>query len=695
MMDHKTALERAKALTAQMTLEEKASQLRYDAPAVERLGIPAYNWWSEALHGVARAGTATVFPQAIALAAMFDAPAVRETADVISTEGRAKYNAVSALGDRDIYKELTFWSPNINIFRDPRWGRGQETFGEDPYLTARTGCAFVKGLQGDGKYLKLAACAKHFAVHSGPEAKRHEFDARANEKDLRETYLYAFEKLVREADVESVMGAYNRTNGEPCCGSHRLLKEILRDEWGFEGHVVSDCWAIRDFHENHHVTPDPFRSAALALKNGCDINCGCTYQYMMEAYRQGLITEEEITAACEHAMATRIRLGMMDSDCPYDAISPLENDTDAHAALALKNALKSMVLLKNDGTLPLKAQETGTVAVIGPNADSIPALEGNYCGTSSRYVTFLAGIRRACEEKGIRVLYAKGCHLVKDRESGLAQAEDRISEAVSIAQRADVTVLCLGLDPSVEGEQGDAGNEFWSGDKKDLQLPASQRRLMEAVRAVSRKTVVILAAGSALAVKEGNAVLQAWYPGQAGGTAAAKLLFGEVSPSGKLPVTFYRTAEDLPDFEDYAMEGRTYRYYTGEVLYPFGYGLTYTRFTFDDPAWKDGKASVEVKNDGGMDADCVVQCYVRALDCADVPPNPVLAGYERVSLRKGERKRVTLEVNPDAFTCVRADGTRGTAGSRFEMFLSSGQPDGRTFALTGECPVRMVIEGKE
>ena len=691
MMDHKTALEKAKALVGQMTLEEKASQLRYDAPAVERLGIPAYNWWSEGLHGVARAGTATVFPQAIGLAAMFDERAVQKTADVISTEGRAKYNAVSPLGDRDIYKGLTYWSPNINIFRDPRWGRGQETFGEDPYLTARTGCAFVRGLQGDGEYLKLAACAKHFAVHSGPEAKRHEFDAVANEKDLRETYLYAFEKLVHEADVEAVMGAYNRTNGEPCCGSRRLLKEILRDEWGFEGHVVSDCWAIRDFHENHHVTANPFESVALALKNGCDINCGCTYQYMMEAYHQGLITEEEITRACEHAMATRIRLGMMDSACSYNRISPLENDTDAHAALALENALKSMVLLKNDGTLPLKAAEIRTVAVIGPNADSIPALEGNYCGTSSRYVTFLAGIRRYCGDRGIRVLYSKGCNLVRDRESGLAQADDRLAEAASIAALADVTILCLGLDPSVEGEQGDAGNEFWSGDKKDLFLPAPQRKLVQTVLPVSKKMVTVIAAGSALAVEEGNAILQAWYPGQAGGTAAAQLLFGEASPSGKLPVTFYRTAEELPGFEDYAMTGRTYRYFTGEALYPFGFGLTYTHFTFSDAAYEDGKAAVTVRNDGAADADCVVQCYVKALDCGFVPPNPVLAGYERIHLKKGESARAVLPLNPDAFTCVLDDGSRTGAGQRFEIALSSGQPDARTRALTGEDAVSVRI----
>ena len=691
MMDHKTALERARELVKQMTLEEKAGQLRYDAPAIDRLGIPEYNWWSEALHGVARAGTATVFPQAIALAAMFDAAAVRETADIISTEGRAKHNAARAFGDRDIYKGLTFWSPNINIFRDPRWGRGQETFGEDPYLTARTGCAFVKGLQGEGKTLKLAACAKHFAVHSGPEAKRHEFNAEANEKDLRETYLYAFEKLVKDADVEAVMGAYNRTNGEPCCGSKRLLKDILRDEWGFEGHVVSDCWAIKDFHENHHVTANPFESAALAIRNGCDVNCGCTYQYLLEAVKQGLVTEDEITAACERAMATRIRLGMMDGGSEYDAISPLENDTDEHAAKALSDAEKGMVLLKNDGVLPLDAKNIRTVAVIGPNADSVTALEGNYCGTSSRYVTFLAGIRAACEKRGIRVLYSKGCSLVRDRESGLSRADDRLAEAKQAAVLADCVIFCVGLDPAIEGEQGDAGNEFWSGDKKDLFLPESQRKMLEAVTPLCKKAVTVIAAGSALSVPETNAVLQAWYPGQAGGTAAARILFGEVSPSGKLPVTFYRSAADLPDFEDYSMANRTYRYFTGKALYPFGFGLTYTHFTFSDAAWDGESVSVSVTNDGGRDAGCALQCYARAEECGDVPPNPVLCGYERVFVPAGQTARVCLKVNPDAFTAVKPDGERVPVSGRVSLYVGSGQPDALTEKLSGEKALRITM----
>jgi len=579
-MDYQKSWEQAQSIVSQMTLEEKASQLRYDAPAIPRLGIPAYNWWNEVLHGVARAGTATVFPQAIGLAAMFDTEGLHEIAEIIAIEGRAKYNAQSAHGDRDIYKGLTFWSPNINIFRDPRWGRGHETYGEDPYLTARLGVAFVKGIQGDGKYLKGAACAKHFAVHSGPEALRHQFDAVASPKDMRETYLPAFEALVKEARVEAVMGAYNRVNGEPACGSKTLLKDILRDEWGFEGYVVSDCWAIRDFHTNHHVTDTAPESAALALKNGCDLNCGNTYLHMMQAYQEGLVTQDQITLAATRLMATRYRLGLFDENCKYNAISYLENDTDVSNQKALEAAQKSMVLLKNDGLLPLDISRLSTVAVIGPNADSQACLEGNYSGSSSRYVTFLNGIRAALKGKA-RVLYSQGCHLHKDRMSNLSLPDDRLAEAVTVAEQADVVILCLGLDATIEGEEGDTGNQYFSGDKTDLELPLSQRRLLESVLKTGKPIVTLVAAGSALRVEDGNAILYAWYPGQAGGTAAADILFGKVSPSGRLPLTFYRSVEDLPDFTDYAMAGRTYRYFTGTPLYPFGYGLSYTRFVYE------------------------------------------------------------------------------------------------------------------
>ncbi len=606
MRNRNEARKEAEALVSRMTTEEKASQLKYNAPAIPRLGIPAYNWWNEVLHGVARAGTATVFPQAIGLAAIFDEEMHEEIATVIAEEARAKYNGQSAHGDRDIYKGLTVWSPNINIFRDPRWGRGHETYGEDPYLTSRLGVRFIRGLQGDGKYLKTAACAKHFAVHSGPEALRHSFDARADRKDLFETYLPAFEAAVKEGEVESVMGAYNRVNGEPACGSKTLLKDILRDQWGFRGHVVSDCWAIRDFHVNHHVTGTAPESAALAIHNGCDLNCGNTYLHMMQAVQEGLVSEEEITRACVRLMTTRILLGLFDENCAYNAIPVTATDTDAHADLAQRAAEKSMVLLKNDGVLPLDPEKIRTIAVIGPNADSIPALEGNYNGTSSRYVTFLEGIRACARAHGIRVLYSLGCHLFKDRTSNLAQADDRLAEAAMYAEAADVTVACVGLDAGLEGEEGDTGNEFFSGDKKDLLIPESQRKLLAVLRERAKKLVTVTAAGSSLNVGVGDAEIFAWYPGQAGGTALARILFGEVSPGGKLPLTFYRDVSDLPPFEDYSMKNRTYRYFEGVPLYPFGYGLSYTAFAVPDASAEEGRVKVTVKNTGERAGDAVV-----------------------------------------------------------------------------------------
>ncbi|MBE5786327.1 MAG: glycoside hydrolase family 3 protein [Clostridiales bacterium] len=686
MMDHKTAMAKAADLVSQMTLEEKAGQLRYDAPAIPRLGIPSYNWWNEGLHGVARAGTATVFPQAIGMAAMFDGQLLYEIAQVIAHEGRAKYNAASAHGDRDIYKGLTFWSPNINIFRDPRWGRGHETYGEDPFLTSRLGVAFVKGLQGDGEYMKAAACAKHFAVHSGPEALRHHFDAVANEKDLWETYLPAFEALVKEADVEAVMGAYNRTNGEPCCGSRTLLKEILREKWGFEGHVVSDCWAIRDFHENHKVTDTAPQSAALAMENGCDVNCGNTYIHMLAAVQEGLVTEEQITLACTRLMATRIRLGLLGAeDCPYDSISLLENDTDEHDALALKAAEKSMTLLKNDGILPLDPEKVKTIAVIGPNADSKLCLEGNYNGTSSRYVTFLAGLRKACREAGIRLLFAPGSMLFKDKSEVLSQRkDDRLSEAVAIAEMADVVIACMGLDATMEGEEGDTGNQYFSGDKNDLELPAAQKRLLNAVIATGTPVVTVVAAGSALRVEEGNAILWAWYPGQAGGTALANLVFGKVSPSGRLPLTFYHGIDDLPDFTDYAMKNRTYRYFEGTPLYPFGFGLSYTAFEYADAAYADGVVTVTVKNTGKMDAEEVAQVYI-ACDSAFAPLHPVLCGFKRVSVPAGEAVQVTIPLSKHAFTVVNDQGERIPC-EKAKVFIGGSQPDALSAKLMGrEC----------
>ena len=687
MRNRSEAAQKAKELVGKMSLEEKASQLKYDSPAIERLGIPAYNWWNEALHGVARAGTATVFPQAIGLAAIFDEDFHEKVAGIIADEARAKYNGQSSHGDRDIYKGLTVWSPNINIFRDPRWGRGHETYGEDPYLTTRLGVRFIQGLQGNGKYLKVAACSKHFAVHSGPEAVRHEFNAVANPKDMNETYLPAFKATVQEAEVESVMGAYNRVNGEPACGSETLLKKTLREKWGFKGHVVSDCWAIRDFHENHKVTDTAPESAALAMKNGCDLNCGNTYLHILEALQEGLITEAQITTACERLFTTRFLLGLFSDDCEYDNIPVTANDTDEHNAAALEAAEKCMVLLENDGTLPLNNRSIKTIAVIGPNADSIPALEGNYNGTSSRYTTFLEGLRTYCNAHGIRVLYSLGCHLFKDRTSGLAQAEDRLAEAAMYAEAADVTIACVGLDSGLEGEEGDTGNEYFSGDKKDLLIPESQRKLLTVLEAKAKKLVTVIAAGSNLNVSQGNAKVFAWYPGQAGGTALAELLFGEKNFSGHLPLTFYKDVSDLPAFEDYNMANRTYRYFTGSPLYPFGFGLSYTSFELVSASEENHQIAAELRNTGKMAGDALVQVYV-ACDSPFAPLHPRLCGFKRISLNPNENGKVSFALDPLTDTVVNDKGEYEKI-DHYKLYVGLSQPDEFSVRLTGVQPITL------
>ena len=699
-MNREEARKKAEALVAQMTLEEKASQLKYDAPAIKRLGIPAYNWWNEGLHGVARAGQATVFPQAIGLGATFDTDLIGEIADTIATEARAKYNAVSKKGDRDIYKGLTLWSPNVNIFRDPRWGRGHETYGEDPYLTSRLGVAFVKGLQGNGKTMKAAACAKHFAVHSGPEAVRHEFNAVASKKDMTETYLPAFKALVEEADVEAVMGAYNRTNGEVCCGSPSLQK-ILRGDWGFKGHFVSDCWAVRDFHEHHGVTVTAKESAAMAINNGCDLNCGNTYLHILKAYQAGLVTEETITKSAVRLFTTRYLLGMFDGS-EYDSIPYTEVESKEHLALSEKASVESMVLLKNNGILPLKKESVKTIGIIGPNADSRAALAGNYHGTASRYRTIQEGIQDYVGGE-IRVLTSVGCHLWQEKTENLAVAGDRLAEAAVVADESDVVILCVGLDETLEGEEGDTGNSYASGDKIDLQLPAPQRELMEVVAKSGKPVVLCVMSGSALDLSYGaehfDAVLQLWYPGSEGGKATAKVLFGEVSPSGKLPVTFYDGLDDLPAFEDYSMKGRTYRYMEGKAQYPFGYGLTYGDTAVTDARLADEETAddsvvleADAENKGTMAAEEVLQVYVEALDSADAPKNPALCAFARVALGAGETKTVKITVPADAFTVVDEEGNRKKEGKTFRLHVGFGQPDARTKELTGKEPAVVTLE---
>ena len=678
-----------------MTVDEKASQLRYDAPAIERLGIPEYNWWNEALHGLARGGTATSFPQAIGLAAMFDEEFLQKIADVISTEARAKYNALSAEGDRDIYHGLTMWSPNINIFRDPRWGRGHETYGEDPYLTAELGKAFVRGLQGDGDSLKTAACAKHFAVHSGPEALRHHFDAIASPKDLEETYLSAFRELVN-AGVEAVMGAYNRTNGEVCCASEFLMNK-LRDEWGFRGHFVSDCWAIRDFHENHHVTANEAESVTKALKAGCDLNCGCTYQHIMHAYALGMITEEDITRCAVRLFTTRFMLGTLgEGNDKYNSIPYTAIECPEHISLAHEASLKSCVLLKNNGLLPLNPDKCGTIGVIGPNANSRIPLIGNYHGTSSRYITVLEGIQDLIEEK-CRVLYSEGCALSEDRVEHLAKPNDRIAEAVTVAKHSDAVILVLGLDETLEGEEGDTGNSYFSGDKENLLLPASQRLLMEKVLAVGTPVVVILMAGSAIdlsyAQEHADAVLLSWYPGARGGKAVAELLFGLRSPSGKLPLTFYRNEalDEMPAFTDYSMVNRTYRYYSGTPLYPFGYGLTYGNCTVTSVRADRSEAVVTAKNGGNADTEDVVELYLKDELSPLVPLNPILCGFRRVSLKAGEQAEFRIPMDASAFTVVNEEGERVPGSGQWRLYAGFGAPDHRTEELTGNKNQSVLI----
>lgn len=690
-MNREEARKKAIHLVNQMTVEERASQLRYDAPPIRRLGIPAYNWWNEALHGVARAGSATVFPQAIGLAATFDEELVSEIAEAVAEEGRAKYNAYSAQNDRDIYKGLTFWAPNVNIFRDPRWGRGHETYGEDPYLTSRLGVAYVNGLQGDEENMKAAACAKHYAVHSGPEAVRHSFNAEATPKDMEETYLPAFEALVKEAKVEAVMGAYNRTNGEPCCGSETLIRKILRGKWGFQGHYVSDCWAVRDFHENHMITNSAKESAAMAINAGCDLNCGNTYLHIMKAYQDGLVSEETITESAVRLFTTRYLLGLFEGskydDIPYEKVECKE-----HLSLSQKAAEESVVMLKNNGILPLNKKEIGTIGVIGPNANSRAALIGNYHGTASEYVTLLEGIQRSVGEE-MRVLYSQGAHLYKDREESLGFAGDRLMEARAVAEHSDVVVLCLGLDEGLEGEEGDTGNSYASGDKEDLQLPESQRKLMEVVAETGKPVVLCMAAGSDIdlsyAIEHFDGILQVWYPGGQGGKGVARILFGEVSPSGKLPITFYESLEQLPEFEDYSMEGRTYRYIKGEAQYPFGYGLTYGKVVVREASlMQDEPCMVKIKaeNQGNVRTGDVIQVYVKNEDSKFACAHPALCGIKRIELNPGEEIEFKIKIDKKAFTVVDDKGNRFEDGTQFTFYVGTSQPDEKSCTLTGETP---------
>jgi len=693
MLSHKAAREQAKEIVAQMTISEKIDQINFRAPAIPRLHIEEYTYWNEGLHGVARAGVATVFPQAIALAATFDKKVLYNVAEVISIEGRAKYNEFIKFDDRDIYKGLSYWSPNLNLFRDPRWGRGQETYGEDPVLIATLGKAFIQGLQGDGDYLRLAACAKHYAVHSGPEEGRHSFNAKANQKDLNEFYLPAFEAAVTKADVESFMGSYNAINGIPACVNKELLQDILRKKWGFQGHVVSDYGALEDVYQHHHYVKSAHETMALAMKVGCHLCAGEISDALYEAFVRNLVTEEEIANAVVALYATRVRLGMFDKECEFNKIPYEVNDSLAHQELNLKVARQTMVLLKNDAFLPLDAKKLKSVAVIGPNATNQSALSGNYFGTASKYHTFLSGIQDELEGYA-RVYYALGCHVYKDHaESGLSKKNERESEALIATKYTEVSILCLGLDPSIEGEQGDTGNVYASGDKNDLSLPRPQKRLLERVLEQGKPVIVVLAAGSALSL-DGleehplvKAVIQAWYPGSFGGKALADILFGNVSPSGKLPVTFYKSTEDLPDFEDYTMAERTYQNTKAEVCYPFGYGLNYGNSqvtSFELEITDTLELYIETKNDSICAIDEVLQVYVQIKGAKHAPKNWKLVAFEKISMPAGELQKHTLVLDKMCLQVVNEEGTRVFEGEEAVFYVGFSQPDKRSEILTGK-----------
>ena len=838
--------ERVESLLSEMTLQEKIDQMRYEAPAIDRLGIPQYNWWNESLHGVARAGYATVFPQSISIAASWDTDLILQVANVISDEGRAKYHEFLRRGMHGIYQGLTFWSPNINIFRDPRWGRGHETYGEDPYLTGQMGLQFVKGLQGDDpKYLKVVATAKHFAVHSGPEPLRHEFDASVSERDLRETYLPAFRTLVVEGGVYSVMGAYNRLHGQACCASTEL-SGILRNDWGFKGYIVSDCWAIADIWQSHKVAKDAAEASALAVKQGTDLECGDTYRELPEAVKRGLITEKDIDVSVGRLMTARFKLGMFDPDdkVPYAQIPFSVNNNPAHDYLARVAAQKSIVLLKNaNHALPLK-KNLSRIAVIGPNADEIESLCGNYTGVPSNPVTVLQGIKNKVAPQ-TEVLYAQGSELAdgisklvpipsiyletedgKQGASGeyfannmlegkplFARIDDNIdfyweagspdprmpvdnfsirwttylkvpvtgdyeigiwsmpnfkiscdgkeilagdnehhafhnskklslesgkryklvfdyrnyhgdgtasllwttphpnmlAQAVETAKKSDAVVLVLGLNQRMEGEEMPIQVDgFKGGDRTHLNLPKTQSDLMEAIKATGKPVILVLINGSALSVNYAaenmDAILTAGYPGQQGGNAVADVLFGDYNPAGRLPVTYYKSVDQLPAFENYDMEGRTYRYFRQSPLYPFGFGLSYTNFSYTDLTLpKEAKmgenitVSVKVTNSGERDGDEVVQLYLTDEKASTPRPIRSLEGFKRISLKKGESQIVSFTLVPRQLSMINEKDKQVVEPGFFTIAVGGEQP-GFTGAAkaetTGSLSGRMKLIGK-
>jgi len=828
-------------LINRMTLEEKISQLTNDSPAIERLYVSEYDWWNEALHGVARAGHATVFPQAIGLAATWNTDLINEVADVISTEARAKHHEAVRNGDYSRYKGLTFWSPNINIFRDPRWGRGQETYGEDPYLTSRIGVAFVKGLQGDDpKYLKTAACAKHYAVHNGPEHLRHEFDITVSERDLWETYLPAFEALVTEADVEAVMCAYNRYDGKACCGSNRLLNDILRDQWKFDGHIVSDCGAVEDIYNNHKIVKTAPEAAALAIKSGTDVRCGWGYPALNDAVKEGLVAEEDINNALGHLLNTRFKLGMFDPPemVPYAQIPFEKNNAPEHGELALETSRQSVVLLKNEGfVLPL-SKNIRKVAVIGPNADSYDVLLGNYNGTPVKYSTVLTGIKDTLPES-TEVAYALGANYLGEKyrlkaipvdafysngENGIKVSyynnmklegepfkvtvdkeinhdwsddeplegmptdnfsirwegnitpdetgkyylgitgddgfrlylEDKLvidswegwgkktaacevdlkkgksysfrleyyegrnnaqimfgwdepgydlhDEAVQIASDSDAIIFVGGITPRLEGEEMGEHVKFegfFRGDRTKISLPSAQTALLKDLDKLNKPLIFVNMSGGAMSMnwenKNISAILQAWYPGQAGGEAIADIIFGDYNPAGRLPVTVYKSIDQLPEYEDYDMAGHTDRYFSGEVLYHFGYGLSYSDFEYSNlkltpdqiKKGNDVTVSIDIKNISQKNGDEVVQVYITDNKASFPVPLKSLKAFKRIHLKAGQKERVTFDLNPDDFGLYDDDMQRIVESGDFTVMVGGSSSGGLKSTITAEKKISL------
>ena len=695
-----TIEERVNDLISKMTLEEKASQLMFEAPAIERLGIPHYSWWNECLHGVARNGKATVFPQAIGLGATFDADLMHRIGMAISDEARAKYNANVRTGYMDRYAGLTFWSPNVNLFRDPRWGRGQETYGEDPHLISKIGSSFVKGLQGNGPIMKVAAMAKHYAVHSGPEKLRHEFDAVVSDYDLWNTYLPAFEALVVDADVEGVMGAYNRTNGDPCCAHPYLMQDVLRKKWGFDGYFVSDCWALVDLYSGHNTSASKEAAAADALNLGCNLNCGNTYPALLDAISEGLTSESAIDANLRELLPTRFRLGLFDplGSNEFDKISEDVVRSESHLDLSYEAASKSLVLLKNkDNTLPLDPNMRN-LFVTGPTATDAQALLANYYGVSDDLKTMLEGIAsNVSNHTAIR--YVQGN--LMDRPN--VNPMDWFSEEAEVA---DVTVACMGISQLLEGEEGEAIASPTAGDREYITLPPHQIEYLKLLRSKAKTLIVVITGGSAISIPEvhelADAIVYAWYPGEQGGQAVGDLLFGKINPSGRLPVSFVKSIDDLPPFEDYDMSNRTYRYFDGVMLYPFGFGLSYSDISYtniksNSTELKRGQKvqlEVEVTNNGQMDAEEVVQVYLAKEGRTTEDPRIALKDFKRIKVTSGETKKVSFDLDAKAFSEYDKNGDLKLEKGIYKVSIGGASPLSRNLELGGSQWQEVEIEVK-